>query len=153
MLGSGMRVGEATGLRWCDIDVEEGMIDINHTLVYYNHAENGCYFSVNTPKTKAGERKIPMTDFVKAAFEEERQYQEDNGIQCKVSIDGYTDFVFVNRFGHAQHQGTLNKALRRIIRDCNEEVLEKGRKNPVLLPRFSCHTLRHIYATIFVLFG
>ena len=36
MLGTGMRVGEVTGLRWCDIDLEKGSIDINHTLVYYN---------------------------------------------------------------------------------------------------------------------
>ena len=61
-------------------------------------------------------------------------------------IDGYTDFIFVNRFGNTQHQGTLNKALRRIIRDCNNEQFEKGKKNPVLLPRFSCHTLRPTFA-------
>ena len=38
LLGAGMRVGEATGLRWCDIDCEEGMINVNHTLVYYAEA-------------------------------------------------------------------------------------------------------------------
>ena len=32
-----MRVGECTGLRWQDIDLENGIIDINHTLVYYDH--------------------------------------------------------------------------------------------------------------------
>ena len=37
LLGTGMRVGEATGLRWCDIDFEENMIDVNHTLVYYSN--------------------------------------------------------------------------------------------------------------------
>lgn len=26
MLGTGLRVGEVTGLRWCDIDLEEGII-------------------------------------------------------------------------------------------------------------------------------
>ena len=31
MLGTGMRVGEITGLRWCDIDLDNGVIDINHT--------------------------------------------------------------------------------------------------------------------------
>lgn len=39
------------------------------------------------------------------------------------------------------------KALRRIIRDCNDEVLEKGKANAVLLPKFSCHTLRHTFTT------
>ena len=36
MLGTGMRVGEAVGLRWCDVSFEENLISINHTLVYYN---------------------------------------------------------------------------------------------------------------------
>lgn len=147
MVGTGLRVGEVTGLRWCDIDLKENLIDVNHTLVYYNHAENGCYFNINTPKTKAGVRNVPMLEFVKQAFIEERKYQMANGIRCNVKIDGYTDFIFVNRFGAAQHQGTLNKALRRIIRDCNDEVLEKNEENPVLLPRFSCHSLRHTFTT------
>ena len=34
MLWTGMRVGEITGLRWCDIDLEEETININHTLVF-----------------------------------------------------------------------------------------------------------------------
>lgn len=147
MVGTGLRVGEVTGLQWCDIDLKENLIDVNHTLVYYNHAENGCYFNINTPKTKAGVRNVPMLEFVKQAFIEERKYQMANGIRCSVKIDGYTDFIFVNRFGAAQHQGTLNKALRRIIRDCNDEVLERNEENPVLLPRFSCHSLRHTFTT------
>ena len=147
MVGTGLSVDEVTGLRWCDIDLKENLIDVNHTLVYYNHAENGCYFNINTPKTKAGVRNVPMLEFVKQAFIEERKYQMANGIRCNVKIDGYTDFIFVNRFGAAQHQGTLNKALRRIIRDCNDEVLERNEENPVLLPRFSCHSLRHTFTT------
>ncbi len=147
MVGTGMRVGEICGLRWEDIDLDSGMIDVNHTLVYYNHAVDGCYFNIHTPKTKAGERQIPMLAEVKEAFMAEREYQKFNHIECKASVDGFTNFIFVNRFGNLQHQGTLNKALRRIIRDCNEEQLEKGIKNPVLLPNFSCHSLRHTFTT------
>lgn len=142
-----MTKAECVGLRWEDVDLEEGMISVNHTLVYYNHATNGCYFNVHTPKTEAGKRKIPMLDYVREAFLEEKQRQEEFGIRCTVTIDGYTDFIFVNRFGSAQHQGTLNKALRRIIRDCNEEQLETAGKEPLLLPRFSCNSLRHTFTT------
>ena len=148
MLGTGMRVGETVGLRWCDIDLDEGIIDVNHTLVYYNHGDNkGCAFSVNTPKTKAGERTIPMLDDVKKAFLMEKENQEISGVKCKAIVDCYTDFIFVNRYGDVQHQGTLNKAIRRIIRDCNDEVLLKGEADPVLLPPFSCHSLRHTFTT------
>lgn len=147
MIGSGLRVGEATGLRWCDVDLEAKEINVNHTLVYYNHAQNGCYFGINTPKTKAGNRVVPMLDLVKDALLQEKKYQAFNELECKVTVDAYTDFIFINRFGNVQHQGTLNKALRRIIRDCNDEVLAKGEKEPVLLPRFSCHNLRHTFTT------
>lgn len=148
MLGSGLRVGEVTGLRWEDVDLEQGIISVNHTLVYYNHAENGCYFGVNTPKTKAGRRLIPMTEIVKEAFQIEKAYQELHHISSKVEIDGYCNFVFINRFGNVHNQGTLNKALRRIIRDCNQEILDKANgKRVTMLPRFSCHILRHSFAT------
>lgn len=150
MANTGMRVGEITGLRWCDVDLDEGLININHTLVYYNHRdEKGCYFSINTPKTKSGVREIPMTEGVKQAFLMEREYQEEAEIKSVGRVDGYDDFIFVNRYGDVQNQGNLNKAIRRIMRDCNDKVLEKcgADSNPVLLPHFSCHILRHTFAT------
>ena len=90
-----------------------------------------------------------MMDFVKEAFLLEKKNQEDAGIICKATVDCYTDFIFINRFGYVQQQGTLNKATRRIIRDCNDEVLlnAKGNSEPVLLPPFSCHSLRHTFTT------
>ena len=149
MLNTGMRVGEITGLRWEDVDLDGGFISVNHTLVYYNHKKNGCYFNIHTPKTKAGERTIPILNGVKEAFIQEEHYQREAEIECTVMIDGYTDFVFVNRFGNVHNQGTLNKAIRRITRDCNEEIIVKsrGKANVTLLPRFSCHSLRHTFAT------
>ena len=151
MVGTGLRVGELAGLRWCDIDLEEGLIDINHTLVYYDHRDpsgkQGCYFNVHTPKTEAGKRQVPMLGFVKEAFLMERKYQQQVGLVCQVTIDGYTDFIFLNRDGGTFYQGSLNKTIRRIIRDCNDAVLQKGEENPVLLPHFSCHSLRHTFTT------
>lgn len=149
MLGTGLRVGEATGIRWDDIDFDNNTISVNHTLVYFNHNKGGCYFGINSPKTRAGERTVPMIESVREAILQEKENQRLSGIQCNVRVDGYTDFVFVNRFGNVQHQGTLNKTLRRIIRDCNDEAFEKskGKQPDVLLPKFSCHTLRHTFTT------
>lgn len=151
LLRTGLRIGEATGLRWCDVDMEKGIIDVNHTLVYYCHredaAKNGCYFNINTPKTANSVRKVPMLDSVREALQMEKQYQREAGIRCSVIIDGYTNFIFVNRFGKTQHQGTVNKAIRRIIRDCNDAEFEKNSNPKVLLPQFSCHSLRHTFTT------
>ena len=88
-----------------------------------------------------------MLDFVKEAFFLEKQYQEAAEIKSIASVDCYTDFIFVNRFGNVQHQGTLNKAIRRITRDCNDEVLMREENDSVLLPHFSCHSLRHTFTT------
>ena len=151
MVGTGLRVGELTGLRWCDVDIEEGTIDVNHTLVYYDHrtseGKRGCYFNVNTPKTEAGNRQVPMLDFVKEAFLMEKERQDMLDVHCEAMVDGYTDFIFIIRFGQPQHQSTLNKAIRRIIRDCNDEQFLKDDNPKVLLPHFSCHSLRHTFTT------
>ena len=98
-------------------------------------------------KTRAGTRTIPMLDEVREAFMMEKKYQEFNNLKCNVTIAGYTNFIFINRFGNVQHQGTLNKVIRRIIRDCNDYQMEKSGKNPVLLLKFSCHSLRHTFTT------
>lgn len=150
MLWTGMRVGEATGLRWCDVDFEKNVINVNHTLVYFSRgAKDGCCFAVNSPKTKAGERCIPMMKKVRDALLLEKQYQEETGVKCKALVDGYTDFIFVNRFGDTQNQSTLNRALKRIIRDCNYDVFKKNQSkgNITFLPHFSNHTLRHTFTT------
>ena len=147
MLWTGMRVGEITGLRWDDIDLDEGMISVNHTLVYYSRGKDsgGNVFAINTPKTVAGERIIPMLPQVREAFAKEKALQKELEVKCNSTVDGYTNFIFINRFGNVQHQGSLNKALRRIIRDCNEGVISEGGK--LTLPPFSCHSLRHTFCT------
>ena len=73
--------------------------------------------------------------------------QELLGLHCEATVDGYTDFVFVNRFGQPQHQATLNKAIRRIIRNCNDKQFLESENPEVLLPHFSCHSLRHTFTT------
>ena len=105
--------------------------------------------SINTPKTKAGVRDIPMTSSVMEAIQMEKAYQLSAEIESVSHIDGYDNFVFVNRFGQVLGQSAVNKALRRIIRDCNLEILDhhKGNGKPELLPDFSSHILRHSFAT------
>lgn len=59
LLGTGMRIGEATSLTWNDIDFQSGFISVNHTFIYYKEAGKEKK-TISSPKTAAGNRKIPM---------------------------------------------------------------------------------------------
>ena len=149
MINTGLRVGEVTGLTWDDIDFDNNTISVNRTLVYYKHEDGKTRFSINTPKTKSGYRTIPMMSVVRDAFLEEKELQKVLDTPQGIIIDGYTGFVFLNRFGGVQNQSMLNKASRRITNLCNEELLSNAKEDEevVLLPRISCHNLRHSFAT------
>lgn len=149
-LGTGCRVSEVTGIRWEDVHLKDGYVEINHNMVYYQREKGKCYFSVTTPKTEAGNRIIPLLPEVKQALIAERKFQMENGITCQATIDGYTGFIFLNRFGMPHNPQTINRAIKRISLSYNEEELEKAEKEkrkPLLLPPFSCHNLRHTFAT------
>lgn len=107
---------------------------------------------ISTPKTEAGIRKIPLVNEVRKALEEIKQYQSDNGIFCKSVIDGYTDFIFLNRFGNIFLQQDLDRALGRIIDAYNETELHNAalkKREALLLPHFTCHSLRHTFCARF----
>ena len=145
---TGMRIGEATALTWNDIDFENGEIHINKTLVYYSKVGK-CTYSINTPKTESGTRIVPMIGDVKSVLLSEKLRLDKNEMRCHVIIDGITDFVFTNRFGDVLNFNVVNKAIKRIVRGCNDEILVTAvdAENCLLLPDFSCHNLRHTFAT------
>ena len=149
-LGTGCRVGEVVGLRWCDVNFDENYIDINHSVAYYQKDGRASTYSVSTPKTEAGNRIIPMLPEVKEAIYSEKAYQDEVGLTCQANIDGYTDFIFLNRFGATHNPSTINRTISRIVLAYNEQELEKSEledREPLLLPQFSCHNLRHTFAT------
>lgn len=151
LLGTGCRIGEIVGLRWCDCDFEDGMIDINHNLIYRVQDNGQCEFHITTPKTKSGKRIIPMFSEVKKALNKERVKQMKTGFN-KTVIDGYSGFIFTNRFGSVHNPHTINRAIKRIYSEYNdkEEVKAKEEnREPVLLPHFTVHNLRHTFCTRF----
>lgn len=67
--------GECLGLRWEDIDMKKRTISVNHNITYRKIEKGGENLHVNTPKTQAGWRTIPMIQEVYDAFLEEYQIQ------------------------------------------------------------------------------
>ncbi|MBQ9460280.1 MAG: site-specific integrase, partial [Oscillospiraceae bacterium] len=147
--GTGGRIGEIIGLRWQDCDFKSGKISINHNLIYRKREDGACSFQVTTPKTKAGTRDIPMLSEVRNALEEERRYQMRRGFN-ETEVDGYSGFIFRNRYGDCLSPHCVNRAIERISRDYNkaeEELAKAERREAVLLPHFSAHHLRHTFCT------
>lgn len=78
----------------------------------------------------------------------EKERQEYLKVKCQSDIDGYNDFVFLNKDFRVHNQNSLNRVLQRIVKACNEEIIGKSSKpDPILLPRIHCHMLRHTYGT------
>ncbi|MBO5088796.1 MAG: site-specific integrase [Lachnospiraceae bacterium] len=153
LLGTGCRIGEAIGIRWDDIDMEKRVISINHSLTYYQRSDESfkCEFRVSQPKTEAGIRLIPMMQPVYDVLKDEYARQEEEGF-CVENVDGMTNFVFTNRFGFPHNPASVNRAIKRIVdaHNSEEEVLAKKQKRePVIIPRFSCHIFRHTFASRF----
>ena len=150
LLGTGCRIGEALGLRWQDLDYDKRTISINHSLSYYQKPEsNKSVLRISKPKTEAGIRTIPMLDIVKDAFEMLYEEQLENGFN-ESEIDGMSAFIFCNRFGTVPNPQTVNHTIKRIANSYNaDEVVraKKERRDPIILPNFSCHHLRHTFCT------
>lgn len=154
LLGTGCRVGEVIGLRWKDIDLKNRMIHINHSVSYYPRVENSykCEYRVSLPKTTAGIRNIPMMEEVYQAFVKEAKRQKEEDLCNQMEIDGMSDFIFCNRFGMLHNPAAINRAIRRISEAHNSEEVVKAKKEkrqPVIIPHFSCHHLRHTFCTRF----
>ena len=144
-----MRIGECLGLRWEDLDFENRIIDINHSLVHRKVDDSGTNFHINTPKTEAGCRRIPMIGEVYDAFLEEYQIQQITGF-CTQEIDGYSGFVFASSGGTITIPSEVNHAIHNITADYNKEETanaKREKREPLLLPDFSAHHLRHTFCT------
>lgn len=123
----------------------------NYKYMYRVQEDGTCTNHVNSPKTKAGIRIIPMIDEVFDAFLEEYQYQKVIGF-CTDEIDGYSGFVFCTGDGKVYLPNAINRTIRSICADYNKEEESKAKeenRDPVLLPKFSCHILRHTFCTRF----
>ena len=152
LLGTGMRIGECLGLRWEDIDLDKRLISVNHNLVDYQDRDiKKQVRKIQTTKTRAGVRMIPMIDEVYEAFITEFELQSAIGF-CEEEIDGYSGFIFTTTDQKLMSRSAVNNAIHRIVRIHNEEEEKKAKaegREPILIPQFSAHQLRHTFCTRF----
>ena len=134
LLGTGLRISELCGLTEADIDLDKQLINVDHQLLKI--ADVGYY--VETPKTKSGNRVIPMSEKVLEAFQRvlnKRKYAQP------VILEGYTKFLFLNRNGLPKVAVNYESMFRGLVRKYNK--MQKVALPKVMTP----HTLRHTFCT------
>ncbi len=149
LLGTCLWVGEMLGLIWSDLDFENKTLSVTRTMNDRPDGEGICKKRIQTPKTKASIREIPMVTEVIDAFLTEYELQKCIGF-CEEEIDGVSDFVFSNSAHMVYTDGAINRAFRQIVDDFNDQekmLAKQEKRNPELLPYFSCHILRHTFCS------
>ena len=117
---TGLRIGEISALTW--EDVEDGVIFVHRTEERFKNADGSYEFRVrNTPKTKAGCRKVVLTHDANSILQ--RMYE--------INPDG--EFVFMNKDNRIKGDTYTNK-LGRICGYLN-------------IPKRSMHKARKTYAS------
>lgn len=123
-LSTGMRIGEICGLRWQDVDVDDGVIMVRHTLqrIYIlDEGERHTEIILDTPKTSNSIRDIPMSSELLRIM---KQFN-------KVVNDDY--FVISN---------DINPIEPRTYRNYYKRLCKK-----LDIPELKFHGLRHSFAT------
>lgn len=132
LLRTGMRISEALGLTWNDVDMENMKISVNHQLILlYDNGKKR--FAISPTKSKSGTRVIPMSEEVKRVlmFQRKSATRKDG-----YSVDGYTDFVFTNR---TNGECIIYNTIYNIIL----EIKKLNNTRQVQLPHLTPHILRH----------
>lgn len=112
--------------------------------------KGGMVLTISTPKTDAGKRTIPMFNNVYEALIQIKQYNLELGIRSTCEIDGYSDFIFLNRYGNIFLPPDINRAIKRIYESANaweKDQAKKEHRTPVEIRHFSAHNLRHTFCT------
>lgn len=139
-VNTGLRPGELFALRLDDINLEEGYIDVNKTLVYQKYlTDTRKEFHVEAPKTKQSYRRVPINRICKIYLEKQMELKE---IVSEKRPKEQNDYLFVTKFNTPLNSQIYADAIRAVIRSIN---LTRAKDNQFL--NFSGHVFRHTFAT------
>ena len=132
LLKTGLRISELCGLTAQDLDFENHTINIDHQLL---RNQEGYY--IETPKTKCGIRKVPMSEEAGKALQRVLKRKKTGK---SIQIDGYRNFLFLNQKGMPMTACYYTSTLRNIVKKYNKCHAEP-------LPKITPHILRHTFCT------
>ena len=152
---TGCRIGEVLGLKWEDCDFEKREITINKTI-HYSKASSpveGSKFFYTTAKTMSSNRVIPMTDEVYEILQNQKIKQTEQKMWKRSIWKQHKEFqnlVFTCSDGSPVYYYNVNSAIKDYVAKINVieiELAKEEKREPKIFELFTCHTLRHTYAT------
>lgn len=139
MLYEGLRVGEATGLTWKDIDFKNRLISVNHQFSFGDESNLNAYH-MRKPKTKTSIRKVPMSNVVYDMLKEWKKETYKKSHEFGIEIDGYTGFVVCSQRGLPVQRANVSSYINRITKLYNSTHVDQ-------IPHISSHMFRHTFCT------
>ena len=88
---TGLRISEFVGLTIADIDLKNGVIDVNHQLQRKRNME----YVIEETKTECGTRLVPMTDEVKKCLR--KIIENRKKPKTEPMIDGKVGFLYLDK--------------------------------------------------------
>ena len=144
LVQTGLRRGEALGLRWQDIDWERKRLHVRQCVEVLNGAAN-----LTTPKTPAALRSVTLFAESVAALATHRKRQVERRLAAGPTWQD-NDLIFTTPIGGPLNPNNVLRNLGVITRKANAvpNVAEAAR-----LPQFHIHDLRHTHATHLLMDG
>lgn len=139
LLGTGMRVGELSALTFQDINLGERYIHVNKNVF----TDKKMVRHIQSPKTEAGDRKIPLSNDVLKALLEIYDIRKQRKVEKM--IDGYVGFIFINMMGNLQSAVNLGTVMRRL-----QPKFEEASPGA---PKVTPHVLRHTFCSNLITAG
>jgi integrase len=125
---TGLRRGEAAALRWRDLDLEAGMLQVRGTL-----ARVGGKLTITEPKTAKSRRTLPLSPSVVAMLKAHRKRQAvERSAAGNIWVE--TEHVFTTESGTTVEPQNILRAVKAAAREA-------------ALKDVGVHTLRHSAAT------
>ncbi|RJQ58426.1 site-specific integrase [Streptococcus pseudopneumoniae] len=123
LLATGLRIRECLALKWSDIDLQNGTLDVNKTL--------NCEKEVTTPKTKSSVRMIDLDNKTVLMLRLYKNRQAQVGREIGLTYKK----VFSNSFDEYRDARALRSRLEKHLKlsEC---------------PRLTFHAFRHTHASI-----
>ena len=131
---TGMRISEFCGLTLKDIDLKNRIVNIDHQL----QRTSDMRYVIESTKTNAGTRKLPITEDVARCF---RAIIEDGEPpQREKFIDGYAGFLFYDKDGNPLVAMHWEHRFNHMVKRYNDIYR-------IQMPNITPHICRHTYCS------